>query len=335
MRNGAISAARWFNQQVADGRTWDVVFCSSMLDLATWRGLLQTESPPVVYYFHENQLTYPNRGDAQRDLHFAFTNWTSVLAADAVWFNTAFHQRDWQQAIQTLLARMPNSDATSDPTLSVETCDRSDEIADKSCVHSPGIRPLQPAARSTGEPLSIVWAARWEHDKRPDRLLKLVQNIESAGLRFRLSVLGQSFDVVPPALAELQQTYEEWLDQYGTASTDRYRETLSKADVFVSTADHEFFGISAVEAMSGGCFPLLPNRLAYPELVGEAGDGFLYESDDDLAEKVRVLIERKRVQGSVWADGQQSFSEAMQRFSWEARAAEMDDHLEELVRTDG
>lgn len=50
-------------------------------------------------------------------------------------------------------------------------------------------------------------------------------------------------------------------------SRQSYWRALADCDVVVSTANHEFFGVSVAEAVSMGCIPLLPQRLAYPELV--------------------------------------------------------------------
>ena len=47
----------------------------------------------------------------------------------------------------------------------------------------------------------------------------------------------------------------------------KYLKILSEADIIVSTAIHEFFGISVVEAIAAGAYPLLPKRLAYPEVL--------------------------------------------------------------------
>jgi hypothetical protein len=53
----------------------------------------------------------------------------------------------------------------------------------------------------------------------------------------------------------------------GFADEASYVELLNSSDIVVSTADHEFFGISVVEAVGAGCFPVLPDRLSYPELI--------------------------------------------------------------------
>jgi hypothetical protein len=61
--------------------------------------------------------------------------------------------------------------------------------------------------------------------------------------------------------------------------------------VVVSTAIHEFFGVAVVEAIYGGCFPVLPDRLSYPELIPEAHqDICLYSDFDGLLARLRWAL---------------------------------------------
>jgi hypothetical protein len=46
-----------------------------------------------------------------------------------------------------------------------------------------------------------------------------------------------------------------------------YARLLWSAQVVVSCAHHDFFGVSVTEAIACGCFPLLANRLNYPNLI--------------------------------------------------------------------
>lgn len=323
VRHTAIDAAAWLREQTSNGQSWDAIFCSTMFDLATFRGLAGCP-PPAVLYFHENQLTYPNPGGAARDLHFGITNWTSALSAEAIWFNSHFHQADWEAAIAQLLARMPKT-APLDGVTPAQS--RRQAVADKSSVQPPGINALsdnRPANQT--KPLSLVWAARWEHDKRPDRLLDIVERLTATDLDFRLHVLGQSFDEIPPSMQQLKERFGARLGHWGTADELTYRTILEQSDIFLSTADHEFFGVAAVEAMSGGCYPVLPNRLAYPELVAEDAR-FLYDHPADAASKIAALAATRHEHGRVWGRAP-SLHAAMQRFSWPVRAPAMDDAIQ-------
>ena len=57
----------------------------------------------------------------------------------------------------------------------------------------------------------------------------------------------------------------------------------------VSTSNHEFFGVSMVESAFAGCFPLVPDRLVYPEIfpISEC----LYKSDAHLLAKLRSFCQ--------------------------------------------
>jgi hypothetical protein len=56
----------------------------------------------------------------------------------------------------------------------------------------------------------------------------------------------------------------------------------------VSTALHEFFGAAVIEACYCNCFPILPNRLSYPELIPEAcHNDCLYDDFGGLLDRLR------------------------------------------------
>ena len=261
MRHAAVTLAE--QVRAASGQQWDAIFCTDMLNLAEFVGLAPpaVQRLPSIAYFHENQLTYPFRFFGERDFHFGFTNMTTALAATQVWFNSAFHRDDFLGALHAALKRMPDH----------RPLDAVQQIRGKSAIHPPGVDEF-PArtARSPG-PLRILWAARWEYDKNPDAFFAALGLLKERGVPFRLSVVGEQFEDTPPVFATARDTFRAEVDHWGYQPTrDDYIAVLQSADVIVSTADHEFFGISVVEAMAAGCYPLLPNRLAYPEVVDVA-----------------------------------------------------------------
>ena len=156
MRHGAVTLTREVERQAGGGTAWDVLVTSDMLNLAEFRGL--TDGPwralPTVLYFHENQLTYPSQVADERDLHLAYTNFTSATTAEAVWFNSEFHRSEFLSQFDQWLTRMPD----------YMHRDELRDIERKSAVVYPGIEPVGRTKTRPGPIPVIVWPARWEHD---------------------------------------------------------------------------------------------------------------------------------------------------------------------------
>ena len=332
MRHSALTLAEEVESRLSAGESWDLLLCSDMLDLATFRGLVPgLEVEATVVYFHENQLTYPVREEAERDLHFAFTNFTTALAADAVWFNSDFHRREFLGALEDFLGRMPDHR----PQGAVEA------IEVKSQIEPPGILPPPSGGRSLGDgPLHLLWAARWEFDKDPETFFQALFQLQDLGVHFRLSVLGESFRQSPQIFSVARERLAHHIVRWGyEASRDDYQRALAEAEVVVSTARHEFFGIGMVEAMAAGCRPLLPRRLAYPELLSGVPSGeveeFFYEGESAELARRLVRLADSREEGRLWPGPEDRCSAEMARFFWPGRAREMDDGLEALAEGRG
>jgi glycosyltransferase involved in cell wall biosynthesis len=92
----------------------------------------------------------------------------------------------------------------------------------------------------------------------------------------------------------------------------------------ISTAIQENFGISVMEAIAHGCFPLLPNRLSYPELIPEyLKPDVIYRDDADL----EARLERILVQPEVYRDKAVALAAHAGRFSWMHMAPKWDEAL--------
>lgn len=312
MRHAAVTFAQQLS--TVPGQNWDLLFCSDMLNLAEFIGLAgpAIQKLPAVAYFHENQLTYPQRFESQRDYQFVMTNMTTALAGREVWFNSAFHRDDFLDSLGRFLRRMPDYQ----PTEAV------DIIAGKSRVLHPAVD--EPTVRNLQKPgpLRILWAARWEHDKNPEDFFAAMEILAQRGCDFRLSVLGQHFRQVPEVFAWAKKRFQSHIDHWGyQPSRQDYQSALAGADVVVSTAMHEFFGISVVEAILAGAYPLLPNRLAYPELLQldnrrDSKKYFYNGSAGQLAKKLADLCRLKTSSKTLLAQ-QRSAAEIVSRFKWQ------------------
>jgi glycosyltransferase involved in cell wall biosynthesis len=280
-----------------------------------------------VAYFHENQLTYPIRYEDERDVHFELINISTCLAASEVWFNTAFHRDSFLNAVDDLFRRMPDHR----PVHATES------IQQKTKVQPQGVRSIRPVAGRREGRMRILWNARWEFDKNPETFFEALKVLKERNVPFGLAIVGQSFSEVPPIFQSARDFFTEEIDQFGYLDSRRqYEDVLTGADIVVSTADHEFFGVAVVEAIFAGAYPVLPNRLAYPEILQVAGDPqmkqFFYDgSVEQLANRLEELSTKVK-RDDLWSGNPELARRAVERFEWKNLAPMLDTAIEKTIK---
>ena len=318
-------AALHFSEMVRDPDAYSGLITSGLMSLSDFRTVAGPCCPPALVYFHENQITYPVAPGEQRDVHFGFTDITTALAARRILFNSRTHMDDFFAALADFLRQMPEYR----PFWVV------DAIRAKSAVLYPGCRFANLQAHrpepsvKTGTPPLIVWNHRWEFDKNPSAFFDALGAVQQEGIDFRLALLGENFQAVPKAFIEARARFGDRIVQYGYVKTKAaYRRWLDTGHIVVSTAIQENFGIAVVEAIRCGCFPLLPNRLSYPEIIPEKfHSACLYDRQEDLVRKlIRALTRPRETRPAARA-----LSAAMARFSWENLIGRYDRELAKLA----
>ena len=291
------------------GVRWDAVYCTSMMNAAELRGLFPfLNNIPLVVYFHENQLTYPEGKFHKFDRSLCAVNVKSALAADEIWFNSDFHRTDFLTASE-LFAEKYGSD------LDLKS------LADKSRVEYQAIEDdlLSERTSNPGSPVKLVWASRWEEEKNPGLLFLALRKLREKGVAFQISVLGEEMGTCMPCFDEAREEFKKEILHFGYAeSRDIYIKILKEADIFISTANHEFFGISAVEAAAAGCIPVIPEHLAYPEVLSAFSDFFYKpESSVQLIDKITAASQASGINPAA----------EISEYLWSKRAGELDKSL--------
>ena len=296
-------AAAWFADIINQGlsETPDLIFLTGFINVADLRGLLDPplDRTPILLYMHENQLTYPLSPEEEFDYHFGFTNIISAMAADRVVFNSAWHRDLYLDALPGYLNKMPEA-------VPRKVAER---LRNRSAVLGVGLdRPPLPGDHfplyrggkcdpevgpswPLGERPLILWNHRWEFDKRPDLFAAALNRLLDQGLDFDAALLGEPRGQ-ENAFADLRDRLGSRCVAFGhLPGRSDYDEILDRADIVVSCAEQEYFGISVAEAVHAGCYPVLPRAQVYPSLYGTRCKGrHFYESEDELVALLADLV---------------------------------------------
>lgn len=316
-------AALYFVKKVTALAEYHGLITTDLMSLTDFKSLSKGRCPPALVYFHENQFTYPLAPGERMDYQFGFTDITTALTADRVIFNSHTHRDAFFKALPIFIKMMPEYR----PGWVV------DDIRSRADVLYPGCRfpateLITPDCSRKLPPL-IIWNHRWEFDKNPDEFFQALDAVLDAGAEFRLALLGENCQTVPQAFMGARERYGVRIVQYGyVESRQQYIEWLSQGSIVISTAQQENFGIAVVEAIRYGCIPLLPARLAYPEIIAARyHPDVLYHSYQDLVAKLLDRIANY----SDYLDLRRALSREMGRFAWENTIDQYDLELEKLT----
>ncbi|MDP6795157.1 MAG: glycosyltransferase family 4 protein [Verrucomicrobiota bacterium] len=136
----------------------------------------------------------------------------------------------------------------------------------------------------------IGWIGRMQSEqKRVDRLPGLANALESAGIDFRLELLGDG-----PRQAWLErQLPPDRTVFHGRKSGDDYRSVLNGWDFITSVSDYEGLPISMLEAFSAGVLPLYPAiGSGSDEYSAKLGGEFIWDAFDfgQAAAKLHTIL---------------------------------------------
>lgn len=277
IRGNSLSWA--FNHRDKLSDNYDLLIATSMVDLSSLRGFVPSLAKiPTMVYFHENQFCYPGNtnthvaGPSHSNVEPKIVSLYTALCAERIIFNSQWNQDSFMAGVSALLKKLPDHVPPGLIDLlwlraSVLPVPLPDRLfsAQNSC----------PAGNKPDNTLCIVWNHRHEYDKGPGLLKAMVAEMVKRKINFRLHLLGQRFRQEPPEFGDIQNILSEhytaqditpghntWL-----ASRSEYESVLGDSHLVLSTAMHDFQGLSILEATALGCIPVAPDALAYPEYL--------------------------------------------------------------------
>ena len=274
------------SQDIPREHSFKTLFASSVLSLSELLGLRpDLVSLRKIVYFHENQLCYPVQTVKERDFQFGYNQITSCLSADLILFNSQYNLTSFLSCLPSFLGLQPDFKPNTKQIV--------EQIRARSQVsYFPLQLPKLPQGtvrKPESRVLHIVWPHRWEHDKNPELFCRVVTKLGQEGFNFQLSLLGEVYGEVPEIISQLKERLRDKIVAFGfLPDKDKYFELLHSADVVVSTASHEFYGVSMLEAAWCGCYPLAPNALVYPEIYPAE---CLYNTEQQLYKRLAKMCQ--------------------------------------------
>ena len=259
----------------------DLILATSMVDLATLKGLhSHLSNIPCIYYFHENQFAYPTSKQQHESVDPQMVQLYGALAADKLLFNSTYNQVSFLNGVDRLLNLLPD-----------EVPEKiSDLLKNKSEILPVAITAVEKTVQKNSE--LILWNHRWEYDKAPQIFTDALQKLDKMNVDFQLALLGDRPKNKPASLLEIEQQFGDRIIINDKVSKQEYLKTLSLSSIVVSTAIHEFQGLSMLEAVSAGAIPVVPDDLCYKE---QYASDFRYKAGDSgaLSEKLYNFLTTK------------------------------------------
>lgn len=317
-------AALHFASQIKNIEEYNLIFVTDLINTSDLKAILGSTCPPIILYFHENQLAYPLNKNEKFDYHYGLTDITNALSADSIIFNSETHRSIFLDELPPFLNHLPDFV----PLWTIE------KIKKKSRVIYPGIndavikgRTDQSEKQKNSEPI-VIWNHRWEFDKNPESFFNTLFTLKNEKIPFQLILLGERYKKQPVIFAEAEKIlksniiFSGYIENYND-----YIKMLKKGDIIVSTSNQENYGIAVIEAILAGCMPILPNRLSYPELIPrEFHSECLYNNDDNFEKKMKRALKRDKV------FKQNVLIDRMSRLCWNNIIKEYDALFDELVK---
>jgi len=323
MHGGAITLSKKFNNYVKKNGRPDLILVTDMLNLPVFTSFSDVAQLPVVSFFHENQITYPwstqdRDKEKNRDHHYGFINYTTALRSDLIMFNSKFHKNIFIKELRKFLKQFPDHNDLYNV----------DEIEDKSIVSYLGLdlKKFDAYKNNSQNKIPIIlWNHRWEYDKNPDDFFNCLKKLKKEKIKFKLIILGEEFQTEMQVFTEARDYFSDEIIHMGYCeSFSEYASLLNKADIIPVTTNQEFFGVSVIEAIYCDVYPLLPNRLTYPELFdNKKNPENFYLNSSELFIKLKEYIKNRH---------KKSLKKYSKEYDWSIIAKNYDSLMNKIIK---
>ena len=141
-------------------------------------------------------------------------------------------------------------------------------------------------------PRSLLYVGRISKNKRLDRLLLALHELQKMDERFSLTVVGEDWEGIRPSLEARCRKLglHPSVRFVGSVSESALRGWYAKSAFFVSASEYEGFGLALPEAMGSGCVPIVNRIPSFESMVSHGVNGWVVDFAD--AKKSAMALKR-------------------------------------------
>lgn len=187
------------------------------------------------------------------------------------------------------------------------------------------------AKKENNEKIEIIWVARFIKWKHPEIVIKLAKRLKAQNYKFRIKMLGNG--VLQDKIAEKvkKENLEDVVEIVGQVPSDQVKYYMENANIFIGTSDsREGWGAVINESMNAGCTVIANRKMgAVPFLIKNNENGLMYNSYNDLEEKVKLAIDNKELRKKL---GQNAYKTITEEWTSAIAAQNLTELFESIVK---
>jgi alpha-1,3-mannosyltransferase len=173
-----------------------------------------------------------------------------------------------------------------------------------------GLSPLQPTK-------AILSIGRLSSNKGLDRLIAFVAALRRFDPDWTLKIVGRPWDIPVLKLRAWAASagITDSVEIVESPSDESIRHFIGQCSIVASASEYEGFGMSVIEGMSAGMYPLLSDISAFHQLVKQTGIGAILNYGNPEIEAVRFLKIWREIECDYSASRRASMN-AILKYDW-------------------
>ncbi len=171
---------------------------------------------------------------------------------------------------------------------------------------------------------SILWFGRFSQNKRIDRLIDFMSSLTSGDPEWRLRIAGRPDDLRLEDVKGLVQEkgLEDVVEVVAYPSDEKLKSLMGDSSFVAAASDYEGFGMTPIEGMSAGLFPLLSDIPPFRRLIGRTGLGMRLDfANPDQA--AATLLKKVSALAAGYAEQRFACMQAARAYDWECVSQEV------------